>query len=112
MSRPEHWSADAGSGDVCRLDIPPDAERERRFEVSCRFVVAHPGSGSARHGMSVTADGAHEWSREIDTAEGASDSLDLHFSRSVRVGRPLRIVATTTVERARRVRLTISAEET
>ncbi len=112
MNSPEHWSANAGDAEVCRLDIPPDAERERRFEVSCRFVVAHPGSGLARHGMSVTVDGAQEWSREIDTAEGSSDSLDVGFNRRVAVGRPLRIVVTTRVERARRQRLTLSAEET
>ncbi len=62
--------------------------------------------------MSVTVDGAQEWSREIDTAEGSSDSLDVGFSRRVGVGQPLRIVATTRVERARRQRLTVSAEET
>ena len=30
---PEHWSAHAGTRDVARLDIPPDAYRDRTFEV-------------------------------------------------------------------------------
>ena len=107
---PERWSADAGEGDVCRLDIPP-ALHERRFEIACLFVVAHPGDGAARHGLSVLIDGAREWSREIETHGGASDTLDVRFSRSVAAGRPLRIVATGSVRRSRRVRLTVSAEE-
>ncbi len=110
-AKPERWSADAGSGDVCRLDIPADALRERRFEIACQFVVAHPGTGEARHGLAVTVDGAREWSREIDTHDGATDTLDVRFRRVVAPGRPLRIVATGSVQRARRVRLTVTAEE-
>lgn len=108
---PEHWSADAGEGDVCRLDIPADAVRERRFEIACLFVVAHSGAGTARHGLAVTVDGAREWSREIETHDGATDTLDVRFHRTVPAGRPLRIVATGSVQRARRVRLTVSADE-
>lgn len=110
-AQPERWSADAGSGDVCRLDIPADALRERRFEIACRFVVAHPGSGEARHGLAVTVDGAREWAREIDTHDGPSDGLDLRLRRVVPPGRSLRIVATGTAKRARRLRLTVTAEE-
>jgi len=108
---PERWSADAGEGDVCRLDIPADAVRERRFEVACLFVVAHPGAGTARHGLAVAVDGAREWSREIETHDGATDTLDVRFRRTVPAGRALRIVATGSVQRARRVRLTVSADE-
>ena len=110
-AKPERWSADAGSGDVCRLDIPADAVRERRFEIACQLVVAHPGTGEARHGLAVTVDGAREWAREIDTHDGATDTLDVRFRRVVPPGRPLRIVATGTAERARRLRLTVTAEE-
>ena len=107
---PERWSADVGEGDVCRLDIPP-ALRERRFEIACLFVVTHPGDGAARHGLAVLVDGAREWSREIDTHDGRTDTLDVRFARVVPAGRPLRIVATGSVRRSRRVRLTVSAEE-
>jgi hypothetical protein len=110
-AKPERWSAEAGEGDVCRLDIPADAVRERRFEIACLFVVAHPGTGAARHGLAVTVDGAREWSREIETHEGETDTLDVRFHRTVPVGRALRIVATGSVQRARRVRLAISADE-
>lgn len=110
-AKPERWSADAAAGDVCRLDIPADAARERRFEIACQFVVAHPGAGAARHGLAVTVDGAREWSREIETHVGATDTLDVRFVRSVPAGRPLRIVATSSVKRSRRVGLTISADE-
>jgi hypothetical protein len=109
--KPERWSADAGAGDVCRLDIPADAVRERRFEIACLFVVAHPGGGSARHGLTVTVDGAREWSREIETHDGRTDTLDVRFHRTVPAGRALRVVATGSVQRARRVRLAISADE-
>ena len=108
---PERWSADAGERDVCRLDIPADAVRERRFEIACVFVVAHPGTGAARHGLSVMVDGAREWSREIETHTGPTDTLDVRFHRTVPAGRALRIVATGSVQRARRVRLAVSAEE-
>lgn len=111
MKQPERWAADAGAGDVCRLDIPADAARERRFEIACRFVVAHPGSGEARHGLAVTVDGAREWSREIDTHAGPSDGLDVRFRRVVPAGRPLRIVAAGSVRRARRLSLSGTAEE-
>ena len=109
-SAPERWSADAGEGDVCRLDVPA-AVRERRFEIACLFVVAHPGAGTARHGLAVTVDGAREWSREIETHDGATDTLDVRFHRTVLAGRALRIVATGSVQRARRVRLTATADE-
>ena len=109
---PERWSANAGAGDVCRLDIPPEALRERRFEIACRFVVAHPGAGTARHGLTVHVDGALEWSREIETHADRTDTLDVRFARTVPVGRPLRIVVKGSVQRARRVQLSITAEET
>ena len=109
--KPERWSADAGEGDVCRLDIPADAVRERRFEIACLFVVAHPGAGTARHGLAVTVDGAREWSREIETHPGPTDTLDVRFHRTVPAGRALRIVATAEVQRARRLRLAIGAQE-
>lgn len=108
---PERWAADAGPGDVCVLDIPADAARDRRFEVACLFVVAHPGGGAARHGLTVTVDGAREWSREIDTHDGPTDTLDVRFRRTVPAGRALRVVAAGSVRRARRVSLTVSAEE-
>jgi hypothetical protein len=90
---------------------PARAQRARRFEIDCRFVVAAKAA-DARHGVRVEVDGALEWSREAATQNpGDTDSTDYHFRREVPVGRPLRIVVKTSVRGAQRVRLTIEAEE-
>jgi hypothetical protein len=108
----EHWSTDAGAGDVATLEIPPDAKRDRRFEIDCRFVVRSPEEGEAWHAMRVSIDGAQQWSRRIATANrGSHDSLDLHLTRDVPAGRALRIVAATELRGAQRVSLRIEAEE-
>ena len=107
----ERWRADGGASDVATLVVPPDAQRARRFEVDCRFVVAQRAPG-ARHGMRVEVDGALEWKREAATANpGQSDSMDVHFRREVPVGEELRIVVKTEVRGARRLGLAIEAEE-
>ena len=107
----ERWRIDCGDGDVATLVVPPDAQRARRFEVDCRFVVAQRAPG-ARHGMRVVVDGALEWLREAPTENpGDTDSMDYHFRRDVPVGRPLTVVVKTTARQAQRVRLSIEAEE-
>lgn len=111
MSQPEHWSVDAGAGDVATLDVPPDARRDRVFEIDCRLVVDVPeGAAAPWHAMHVTVDGAREWSRRVPSHAGG-DSLDLRLRREVPAGRALRVVASTEVSGARRRRLTIAAEE-
>jgi hypothetical protein len=107
----ERWRVDAGTGDVATLVIPADAHRTRRFEIDCRFIVAQAGSG-ARHGMRVDVDGALEWTRRAPTENpGQTDSMDYHFRRELPAGRPLRIVVKTEARQARRVGLSIEAEE-
>jgi hypothetical protein len=109
---PEHWSADSGHRDVVRLDIPADAQRERRFEVFVRLVVANKAARSdATHAMKVLVDGALEWSRSASTHPEGTDSLDLRLRRVVPVGRPLRLSATCELRGSQRVSLSISAEE-
>ena len=39
--RPERWSAESGSRDVVKLDIPADAQRERTFEIFIRLLVVN-----------------------------------------------------------------------
>jgi hypothetical protein len=102
---------DAGDDDVAHLDVPADAYRERRFVVSCSFVVAHLHRGDAWHEMRVLVNGVQEWQRREPTHDGARDSLDMSFRRRVPVGEPLRLNASTRVAGARRVSLRISAEE-
>jgi hypothetical protein len=107
----ERWEVDGGAADVATLAIPPDAQRARRFEIDCRFEVAHRGAG-ARHGLRVEVDGGLEWTREAPTENpGQTDSMDYHFRREVPVGRPLTVVVKTQVRQAQRLRLSIEAEE-
>ena len=108
----ERWSLDAGSGDVARLDIPADAQRERQFEIDSRFVVRRRADAEeAWHELRVSVDGALRWSRRVDSAEGSSDSLDYRFSVRLPAGRPLRLLATTAVQGVQRVSLVLEAQE-
>jgi hypothetical protein len=110
-SAPERWRADAGTADVATLVIPADSVRMRRFEIDCRFVVAAMSAG-ARHAMRVDVDGALEWTRRAPTENpGQSDSMDYHFRRDLPAGRPLRITVKTEAKQARRIALSIEAEE-
>ena len=106
----EHWAGDAGDADVAQLDIPPHASRERRFEIFCSFSVAHRSGGEASHGLRVLINGAQEWARRVGTHPG-TDSLDVRLRRTVPVGEPLRLTARTEVHGARRLRLTLTADE-
>jgi len=109
---PERWSADSGSRDVVRLDIPADALRERTFEIFVRLVVANKAHRhDATHALRVLVDGALEWSRSAATHVDGSDSLDLRLRRSVPVGRPLRLVVQSKVHGVQRRALTISADQ-
>ena len=108
----ERWTADSGTRDAAKLDIPADAQRERRFEIFCHLVVANKAHrADATHGLRVLVDGALEWARGVPTQLDDQDSLDLRLYRSVPVGRPLRVTATCELRGAQRVSLRISAEE-
>jgi hypothetical protein len=109
---PEHWSADSGHRDVAKLDIPADAQRERRFEIFCHLVVSNKaGRADATHGLRVLVNGALEWARTVPTHAEGNDSLDLRLHRSVPIGQPLRVTATCELRGTQRVGLTISADE-
>lgn len=113
---PEHWETDAGDASVALLDIPPDALRERSFEVFCSLSVARVGPGSgeddtAWHQLQVLVNGAHEWQRREATHEGSRDSLDYRFRRRVPAGQPLRVSVASTLHRARRLSLRVTADE-
>jgi hypothetical protein len=109
--RPELWEEDAGEADVAQLEVPADAERERRFVLSCSFTVSHAQRGEAWHELRVLVNGLQEWSRREPTHTGEHDSLDVSFRRTVPVGEALRLNATTRVAGARRLGLKLSAEE-
>ena len=60
----------------------------------------------------VQADGTEQWRRRIATANpGAWDGLDYRFSRSVPVGRALRVTVAVSCQGARRRSLAIEADE-
>ncbi|MBW8756293.1 MAG: hypothetical protein JF586_01665 [Burkholderiales bacterium] len=110
-TKPERWRIDAGDADVATLVIPADSLRLRRFEIDCRFVVMRLSDG-ATHGMRVDVDGDLEWTRQAPTENpGHTDSMDYHFRRELAVGQALRIVVKTQAKQARRVALTIEADE-
>jgi len=109
--KPERWRIDAGDADVATLVIPADSYRTRRFEIDCRLVVARLADG-ATHGMRVDVDGDLEWTRKAATENpGHTDSMDYHFRRTLEIGQALRIVVKTQARQARRVALSIEAEE-
>ncbi len=109
---PEQWEADAGEVGVARLDIPPDAVRERRFEVFCSLSVTRTRvGGDAWQQMRVLVNGSQEWLRREPVHEGGRDSLDYRFRRVVPPGEPLRLTATTELHGARRLGLRITADE-
>lgn len=108
---PEHWRADAHGRELLKLDIPPDAARERRFEVSCSLQVRAREGAEATHGLTVLVDGAQQWARRVPTHPGGADSLDVRFSRTVPVGKPLRLVAQAQLRDAVALQLQIVAEE-
>jgi hypothetical protein len=112
-ARPEKWSVKVDGADVAALDIPADAQRDRRFQIDCRFVVrADPAARAPWHEMNVSVDGSLEWSRRIETQNpDATDSLDVHFRRDLPAGHDLRIVASTRLHGGTRVSLEIEAEE-
>lgn len=112
VDAPEHWSAQSGSRDVVKLDIPADSLRERRFEIYVRLVAANrAGRPEATHALKVWVDGALEWSRQAPTPADATDSLDLRLARVVPAGRPLRLSASCELRGSQRVALTITADE-
>ena len=76
-SRPEHWSVHAGTQGVARLDIPPDALRERTFELFFSLVVAVKSDAPAWHELQVRVDGVLAWSRRVATHPGGTASYTL-----------------------------------
>ncbi len=116
MRTPEHWQISVGDAATATLVIPPDARRERRFEIACAITVAvpaGPASGTAPwHQMTVQANGAQQWRRrEPSSNPGAWDGLDYRFLRSVPVGQALRVTVTVAGQGVRRRSLVIEADE-
>jgi hypothetical protein len=112
-SRPERWTLDAADAALATLHIPPDAARERCFEIGCAMTVRLPvDARDAWHRMSVQANGSQQWSRQIATSNpGSFDGLDYRFRRTVPVGESLRITVAVDCRGAQRRSLVIEADE-
>lgn len=120
-SKPERWSVDAGSSGVAQLEIPPDARRDRVFEISCLLNVVWRGEPErggddkdakpATHALTLRVDGRQQWSRRVETHPGPGDSLDYRFRHRLEAGQALRLVAASEVQRSVRTGLVLTAEE-
>lgn len=110
---PERWALVAGDAAQATLVIPADALRIRRFEIACATTVsALPEASEAWLQLTVQTDGEHQWQRRVPAhSPGQFDSLDYRFSRSVPVGRALRISVAVACQGARRRTLVIEADE-
>jgi hypothetical protein len=108
----ERWLVREEEREVAMLDIPPHAERERQFEVSCTLEVKpRAGQAEAWHALRVLVDGALQWQRQVPTHPEGADSLDVRFVKRVPVGQPLRLLAIGEVQGAIRQHITLQAEE-
>ena len=110
---PERWVLDAGDAAEAVLTIPPDAQRERLFDIACALTVrCGDDLDGAWHEMAVLANGARQWQRRIASSNpGSVDGLDVHFRRSVPVGEALRLVVRVAGQGVRPQRLLIEADE-
>lgn len=111
---PEHWQIDAGDAARAVLSIPADARRVRRFEISCemRVRLRSPQPEPAWHELTLHADGTQLWRRRVPTQNpGEWDGLDYRCTRSVGVGRSLRLEAMVATQGAQRWHLRIEAQE-
>ncbi len=110
---PERWWLDAGDAAEAVLTIPPDAARERRFDIACAMTVrCGDDLAGAWHEMVVLANGQLQWQRRIGSSNpGSSDGLDVHFRRNVPVGEGLRLVVRAAGQGVHRHRLLIEADE-
>lgn len=113
MTPAERWKLDAGDAGVARLEIPADAQRERRFEIAVTMTVKVPPSGGAWHALRIEADGRLQWQRRIGSHNpGSFDGLEYRFRSSVPVGRALRLLAHADCGGgAQRLRLVVEADE-
>ncbi|MEO8281012.1 MAG: hypothetical protein ABI564_15035 [Ideonella sp.] len=108
---PERWTIDAGDAALASLQVPPDAVRERRFEISCSMTVQRINEAAvAWHRLTVLADGLQQWQRRVDTHAGV-DGLDYRFERMVAPGQALRINAEVTCSGAVKRSLQIEVDE-
>jgi hypothetical protein len=113
QARPERWRVEVGDSATARLEIPPDARRERVFEISVSMLVrARDDAHRPWHEMRIFADGELQWTRRCVTQQPAEyDGLDYRFRRHIAVGRTLRLQVHSECGGGRRLKTRIEAEE-
>lgn len=111
--KPERWVQDAGDATDAVLVIPPDARRERRFEIACAMTVrCGDDLAGAWHEMAVFANGLLQWRRRINTSNpGSFDGLDYRFARTLAVDEALRVQVRSSCRGVIRKGLVIEADE-
>ena len=111
--RPERWVCDAGDGAEAVLVIPPDPQRERRFEIAVAMTVrCGDRLAGAWHELTVLANGAQQWRRRIPSSNpGSFDGLDYRFARSLGPGEALRLVVRCATRGVQRQGLLVEADE-
>lgn len=111
---PERYRRAADDAGELVFTIPPDALRERRFEIACLARV-HCGEvlDGAWHELSVHANGTLQWRRRAPSpAPDMDDDLEYRFSPVVPVGQALKLVLKLQVRGGtRRQRLVLEADE-
>jgi hypothetical protein len=110
---PEHYRVDVADESLAVLDVPPDAQRTRVFELACAVTVQTDGETSgAWHQLTVLDNGAKQWERREPTRNpGEFDGLDVRYRREVPVGQALRITAAVRCLGSRCRRIVIEADE-
>jgi hypothetical protein len=111
--RPERWHAEVGDAPMARLEIPPDARKERLFEIAISMLVrAREDAPQPWHEMRIFADGELQWVRRCPTQQPAEfDGLDYRFRRHIAVGRALRLQVHSDCSGVRRLKIRIEADE-
>jgi len=113
MADPERWALRVDDAPEALLTIPPDALRERRFDIACALTVrCGDDLAGAWHELAVYANGALQWQRRVPSHNpGSRDGLDLHLRATVPVGEALRLLARATARGVAIERLEIEADE-
>jgi len=113
QAAPERWTLSAGDAATATLHIPPDAVRDRRFEIACAITVAVPeAAADPWHQMTVQANGAQQWRHRLPSQNpGEWDGLDFRFNRIVPAGEALRVTVAVSCLGAQRRTLQIEADE-
>ena len=111
---PERWALSAGDAASATLSIPPDAQRDRQFEIASAITVTMFGDNlaAAWHQMTVRLNGLQQWQRRSPTHNpGAWDGMDYRLRWHVPVGQALAVTVSVAGQHIKRRSLVIEADE-